>query len=525
VKNTKTIIIEKEMKFSESLFWQGQRHFYHEKGAKAWASEVPFYITSNPYIADCYAKLILRFIQDWLSQHPKMAQEPFYILELGAGTGQFSFYLLKTLTQLLSYFKLASQPLCYIMSDFTTNNIEFWKQHPQLNPFIENKILDFALFDIENDTAITTLLRQQKIHKETCKNPLIVIGNYLFDSVINDIFYFKNNKIYESLVTLKTPINNIKNNNPKNWKKVSIQHKEKPTTEKHYQHPILDNILDYYAQQLTSGYLLFPIGCLQGLQRLQSLSNNRLLLLSSDKGHTLLQELQHQEFPELDFHGSFSLMVNYHAVAEFFKMSAGSAFLQTPRDGLCSAVFSSGFSLADLPETSYLLEHSIEGFSPTDFFNYYELIESIANTTELKNIASTLCLSCWDPMLFEQTSERISQLLVKEETEIVDYILENLEKIADNFYFVPGCDDIFFSLGYIFYAINHFDKAIHYFEKSRLYFPDSFELLYNLALSYFYKKDYRGAIQTAEIALKIEPHSKEAKSLIRSSKVKLGRFK
>ena len=80
------INIEKNQRFSRSHIWHAQRSFYDKKGADAWAKEVPFYITSNPFIANAYAKIIISFIKDCRSQG---ICDTFYLVELGAGPGLF----------------------------------------------------------------------------------------------------------------------------------------------------------------------------------------------------------------------------------------------------------------------------------------------------------------------------------------------------------------------------------------------------------------------------------------------------
>ncbi len=512
------IVIDENKPFSQSLFWQGQRAFYHEKGIEAWAGEVPFYITSNPFIGNSYAKIVLRFLQDWTKKHPDSVNHPFYIIELGAGSGQFSFYVLNVLSKLLKTFNLEHLAVHYIITDFTENNIKFWQQHERLKPFVKSKLVDFALFDIEKDETITTINHQFKLTPNSSHNPVMVFANYLFDSIINDIFEVKNGTISESLVTLSTTEKNVENNTPKDWQKVKIDHKQQSITDNHYSDHLLNQTLDAYKQDLEDSYMLFPTGCLKGLQNLKKIANDKLLLVSSDKGYTTTFELDEQDFPELDFHGSFSLMVNFHAIERFFKLSNGDAFIQSPRDGLTTCVFSSGFKLDELTETSYLLKSSVEGFSPSDFFNFYELIDTIHDEAELKLLASTLCLSHWDPFIFEQIGERLAELFDEENTEIIDYVVDNIPSIVDNFYFVPGCDDIFFSLGLMMYAIDHYDEAIKYYKMSEKYFKPEFEILYNHGLSYYYSKNYKQAIDYLTQAGALKPKDREIQNLLRSSK-------
>ncbi len=60
-------ILEEGVKLSDSLIWHLQNVSYAEAGPEAWTKGVPFYITSNPYIARAYAQVFLGFLRDCLS--------------------------------------------------------------------------------------------------------------------------------------------------------------------------------------------------------------------------------------------------------------------------------------------------------------------------------------------------------------------------------------------------------------------------------------------------------------------------
>ncbi len=515
------LIFDQSRPFSVSKFWQGQREYYQNKGIEAWADEVPFYITSNPFIGQHYAELIIRFAQDWTRAHPDSAQSPFYLIELGAGSGQFSYYLLKSLQHLINSLKLSHIKFRYVMTDFSKKNIEAWREHAQLKPFVDCGLLDFAVFDLEKDTQIKTLEHSVILGPNTLSNPLTIIANYLFDSVVADIFHAKNQQLYASLITLKTKENLNEHNTIRDWKAVKIEHTEKLVQEPYYTNPIYNDILNAYKNDLEDSFFLFPIGCLNGLENLKLISNNKLFLISSDKGQCTLAELDQQEFPEVDFHGSFSLMVNYHAINAYFKRLGGQGFLQTPRDGLTTAVFNLGFDRELLSETNLVLEESVEGFSATDFFNYYELVESSANQMQLNALISTLCVSRWDPTIFNLIVNPLCRRLSDSADELVAYLISNLYKIRDNFFYVPGCEDTLFALGFLLYNIDHYEEAIKFYEESRLFFGESHELLYNLALCYFYNNKYERALENLEKAKLIKPNNAEMKKLIKQCKNKL----
>jgi len=77
--------------------WRLQRDFYAQRGLKAWNEDlVPSYITNNPFIAEIFAGIVAAFVQDCMSSvqpgyQSLSAENPLRILELGAGTGKFSY--------------------------------------------------------------------------------------------------------------------------------------------------------------------------------------------------------------------------------------------------------------------------------------------------------------------------------------------------------------------------------------------------------------------------------------------------
>ena len=58
-------ILEHGRRLSESLLWRLQKNFFESQGLQAWTTGiVPHYITSNGWIADAYAKVVLGWLRD-----------------------------------------------------------------------------------------------------------------------------------------------------------------------------------------------------------------------------------------------------------------------------------------------------------------------------------------------------------------------------------------------------------------------------------------------------------------------------
>lgn len=132
-----------------------------------------------------------------------MSSQPVYIVEVGAGHGKFSFLMLRKLLALREFWP-AGASICYVMTDFTQRNVEFWAEHPSLKEFTDQGLLDFAVFgtrarprapaccaltppssraDAENDRSMTLQVSGKLLEKGAVENPMVFICNYIFDTL------------------------------------------------------------------------------------------------------------------------------------------------------------------------------------------------------------------------------------------------------------------------------------------------------------------------------------------------------
>ncbi len=514
MKSDRKIVIEQNKRFSQSALWRLQREYFDKEGINAWVNQVPFYITSNPFIANSYARLVLGFIRDWTRQYPDSKNHPFYIMELGTGSGRFSYYFVKTLKKCLESAGMSDVTFCYVMSDFTKHNMQYWESHSTLKPFVESGLIDFAMYDMEAERPITLVKKNIRLAPEVLVNPLTVFANYIFDTISHDSFAVHEGKLYELLLTLSTDEANMENNRPVSMEKIAVDYSVHEIKNAYYGDPHLDNILEIYKKSLKESSFLFPIGSFHAIKFLKKLSNNKLFIVSTDKGYSTVESLDNLGHPSISFHGSFSMMVNFHAISEYFKNSGGDAFLQTSRRGIKTSVFASGMNFADMPQTTMAIQDYVEGFSPSDYFTLHRRMSDSFQECALETIASHMQLAGWDPHIYLKLASRVTSLVKESDMESIQFMAANMPKMAENYYHMPKTECILFEIGVFFHAIKQYDQAEKYYQLAQPYVGEQFGLYYNLALCQHHLNHQEAALKSFKHALSLDDQSKETEEWI-----------
>jgi len=327
--------------------------FYDRKGVKSWSQGiVPHFITCNAFIGRAYAKVLLGFIRDCTGPNAKMRldpSEPLYVVELGAGSGKFSFFMLRALNELskagfIEEGEFPASKIVYVMTDFTEKNLLFWNQHPGLEPYVERGQLDLAIFDAVNDSEIHLHHSKVTLKPGALKNPVCVVANYLFDTLCHDIFQVENSQLTEGLISVGSRnayepdaldpeiIKRFDNHFRYNVVTDDYYRNEDDESDREHFKRILRWYLDYFgASPSGAASILMPIGALRALRRLTAFSNGRALVLSGDKGNNNPEQFRGLMDPHIAVHGSFSVMVNYHAIGLYF-ISRNGFVLHNPQE-------------------------------------------------------------------------------------------------------------------------------------------------------------------------------------------------
>src|ERR1043166_4363456 len=129
-------LLESPRRMSDCLLWNIQRTYYEQQGLEAWRSGVvPHYGVSNPFVARTYADIVMGYLRDCREAGLVSPERPLYVVELGAGSGRFSYHFLHAFLPLLSESSLRDAKVKVVLTDCVRANLEFWLSHPKFQPF------------------------------------------------------------------------------------------------------------------------------------------------------------------------------------------------------------------------------------------------------------------------------------------------------------------------------------------------------------------------------------------------------
>ena len=488
--------IESKKPFSESLIWQLNREYYQNEGIEAWRQgTVPHNLSSNAIVGKTYAELIFGFLRDLATKGQK--HEKVYILELGAGHGRLAFHVLKQLERLIEVADLDLPPYCYVLSDIVEENLQFFYEHPQFQNYFEKGALDLAYFDAIGSTEIQLRYSGLKIAPQSLDQPLLVIANYFFDSIPNDLYFLNNKTVAACSVSLHSKEDPGGMDRSALLENIGTEFQNKREESPFYSEDIFNEMMEDYRQGLANTYLFFPHKGMKCIQKLQQLSKKGLMVLSLDKGYHQLEELENVKSPELITHGSFSIWVNFHALGAFCEKGGGTALFPS-----FPTFFLNLGCLFFIPEkevyseTKLAYQRFVNEFGPDDFnglknFTY----KHIARMT-IKELIKMLRISFFDSSMFVNVLPRIKQLTHQVTAKERNSLAQLMHETWDMYFTINEDFDLAYEIGGVFYDLGYHKEALTYFDSSVALYGHKADIYYNSALCYYQLREDKKFLQT-----------------------------
>ncbi|MRW89636.1 tetratricopeptide repeat protein [Duganella sp. FT80W] len=506
-------LLEQRQAFSSSKLWDMQRAYFAERGAAAWQSgEVPHYVTSNPTIAQTYADIVFAFYQD--RQRLQPSEQAMVIAELGAGSGRFAFHFLLRLEQLCADHETPISAFCYVLTDFTQANLDAWQLHPRFKPWFESGLLDCALFDVTDSDRLHLQRSDELIEVGTLQHPIVVIANYVFDGVPQDLFFLRDQVMQECLISLATKQPPQEVDVASLLRQLYIRYDYVPLTAAVYSEPVLQELLDRYRQQLPEAHMLFPACALRCLTRLQALSHHGMLLLSADKGTHDLQSVALSEAPQLSHHGSFSLSVNYHAFVAWSELQGGMALVPENRHRSIAVI---ALLMLAQPQqhvrTCQAYRQRISVCGPDDFYTLTKCLQPQMPEMQFVEILAYLRWTRADAHQLCAAIPRLAALAPTLSAGEVAELKRMLDRVWDAYFPLGEERDLAFDIGCLLYEVGDYRHALHYFDWSVAIYGEHGGTMFNIAACYDQLGQFPAARTVLEKLMASEPENEEARAL------------
>lgn len=502
-----TFAVETEERLSRSLLFRLQRRFYDRAGIGAWSdTTVPHYVTNNPALAHAYAETLLGFLRDCAAAQRDPA-EPVTLVELGAGSGRFAYLVLRSLVALHRRSPVSGLRFRYVMTDFTESNLAYWRAHDALRPFVEAGLLDFGVFDADRDGEIALLHAGQTLSPGSLEGPLGVVANYVFDSLGQDAFWFEGGQLHEYLISLASGVPSPDLSDPGQIGRLASTYTRRPAPLDYYGEPAFDAILRGYAGTVEGATVLFPCAALRCLERLAKLSTGGLFLLSGDRGGIDRDAVADPDAPSITVHGSFSMNVNYHAIAEYVLGRGGQALRMAHRhENLNVSGFLLGAHPAAWAETQHAFASALgEAGGPDDFFSLRRGIQEHYEELELGPVLSLIRLSRWDPRILRDCLPALWKHVQGCSDASRREVVATVMRVWEQYYFIREEEDLAFELALLAHAYQGFREALALFQGSIRLHGDSPRTRWNMGLCHYALGEMDAALGCFAEARRLDP--------------------
>ncbi|MGN7414310.1 tetratricopeptide repeat protein [Paenibacillus sp. SAF-068] len=505
-------------RYSEAPVWDWQRAYYEQQGLQAWTeNQVPQYITSNPMIATAYAEMIFGFLQD-LANKGKIT-ETVTILELGAGVGRLAHQVLLKLIELKEFAGVQLPPFRYVMTDLVAENVLGWKEHPSMQSFIQQGIVDFACFDAVADTELNLTIAGTVIRPGDLKQPLLLIANYFFDSIPQELIYIGDGEIYECDLLVQSPDRRLDLDPAEMLKNMTLSYAYRRAPEYSADNYPYSELITLYKAELEDSHILFPAIGLSCLERLNKLSQSGYVLITADKGDHRLDNWKFAEPPEFVLHGSFSLTANYHAIQYVLEQQGAHTRFTTHHykdlNVGCMLMVDEPISYVN---TRLAYHRFVERFGPDDFFSMKQWVDSQIESMALKHILPFWRLGGYDAEFLIHSATHISSLLPDASDEEMLDIQSGIHSMWSSYYVMEQQGGLAFLAGQLLYEMYMYEDAKRFLEISLVADPSNHNpaVLYDLAVCCYELELEEETLSYTHQVLALEPDHEEAAALLQS---------
>jgi len=290
-------------------------------------------------------------------------------------------------------------------------------------------------------------------------------------------------RLCELLATLKIPTEESPGDETM-LQRVALSWEERPATPEPYGDPELDAILREYAERLRDTVVLFPSAAIRCLRHLTQLADGRLLLIAGDKGYCREELLAGRDEPVLSVHGSFSMMVDFHALGRWI-VHQGGEFLCASRvhSSLCVVA---GVLGTDTVETALAFDDAINRRGPDDFSRLRVGFGQAWDDLTPEGLVAWVRLSGWDANILLDAWPTLMKHAASASSFFRQEIHRMVHEVWSHYFPLQETRDLAFFLGSLLCEIDCHADALPYFHKSAAAYGPDPTTVYHIGLCLYH---------------------------------------
>ena len=509
-------VVEKFTRFDNSIVWSLLHRFYMEAGPEAWSNKiVPQRSTSNAFCADTYASIVATFFKELMKEGNS---KPPVVIELGGGSGRFAWQFLNRLFNYHFPDGEGCPEFTYLLTDGSTKNIESWKQKERFAPLVDSGVLEFAQLLIEPDPVIRKDDGDFK-PADLADRPVIIIANYLFDSIAANMFRVRDHRIEQVFVQTESTERNFLKRPIKSFESISDRFQSRPIKEDRPPtgHPVIDTALKAYCERPGDFHVVVPQICMEFIEKFLD-RDTPALLLAGDLAYSDPSEFE-LESP-LIFNTYFAHYTNLHLFGELFRSVGGDMQSQRHKDTNFSCCLFSlpgknewqDLSLERTRETAHAM---LMDFNPYDAHEMIELIEDTAADMTIRQAMALIRFSKFDPDVAAACIPHLLYNIEQGEEEVDGKQIYETFMEAYRAYFPDGSETHFdCGIAQLFMRLDFHRQALQLVDHSMREFGETAQRLFAMSLSYFNLGELEQAEALVRKAAALDPQFAPAQRMI-----------
>ena len=513
--------LEDPTRLSQSVVWDLQRRYYTDRGPRAWDREVPFYVTTNAYLAAAYAKAFVAWVEDVAAADaplgPLNREQPVTIVEFGAGSGRLGYLLARELDRLRRDRELP--PFRLVLTDVVEANVASWGERYEFRPLLDAGVVDFAHFDAENPGPLTLRHSGEVIGPGDLANPLGVVANYVIDSLRQDAFAAAGGTLQEILVQAALPEGSRSADDPEATRDVVLLRQRREAAAPYYDDPGLDSLLTRYREGFEETEFLVPVSGIGALRYLSQLSGDRMLVIAGDRGISRMPELDGRALGPLTKHASFSVLANLDAIGHVTTQRSGRAWFHGNRytEFTVAAFATSAGSSVQYPRFSGAFREHLDSFGPPEYHRWFKVRRNAAKEGPPPSVSQVLVwvrLSRFDAGLFTKFGQVLVDGAAAANRAVQQDLLHCIDEVAKRSYRMGRADDARFVAGRVLHRMQRYTRAVELFTQVTQAEPERRAAWFNLGLCHEQVGRRGEARRSFEEALRLDPSYEKAKEAL-----------